>query len=159
MDLQRRCRFVVILAVLAGLVLWAWGSPAALPAPPGGGRVVRAMFTTEVVDREPVNRVLALANDVRRIYFFTELRGMQGQTVYHRWEYNGEVVATMKFEVKGPRWRVFSVRDLDPLALGRWTVVVTDEKGWPLKAAIFEYVDPARQQGRHEVILPPEAAG
>ncbi len=156
MDLQRRCPLVVTRVLVAAVLLWTWG---ALPAQPAGGRVARAMFTTEVVDREPVNRVLALANDVRRIYFFTELRGMQGQTVYHRWEYNGEVVATVKFEVKGPRWRVYSARDLDPLALGRWTVVVTDEKGWPLKAAIFEYVDPARQQGRHEVILPPEAAG
>ena len=49
---------------------------------------------------------------------------MQGQTATHRWEYNGEVMAEIAFEVKGPRWRVWSSKKLPPESLGEWKVSV-----------------------------------
>ncbi len=116
------------------------------------GEVARALFTTRVVEREPVDRVLVAGPDTGKIYFFTELRGMEGQTVSHRWEYDGKVVATVSFEVGGPRWRVYSSRALSPEQTGRWTVMVVDADGWPLRAAVFEYVGDVAVQP--EVILP-----
>ena len=116
------------------------------------GRVARALFTTGVVEREPVDRVLVAGPDINRIYFFTDLRGMEGQVVSHRWEYNGEVVSTVKFEVKGPRWRVYSARELSPAQTGKWTAMVVDADGWPLRAVVFEYV--ADVSEKPAVILP-----
>ena len=118
--------------------------------------VARAQFTTEVMEREPADRVLVLNNEKRKILFFTELKHLQGRKIIHRWEYKGNVVSSVPFEVKGPRWRVYSARDLQPDQLGIWTVVVTDEEGWPLKAAIFEYVD--KTAGASEIVLPPIGA-
>lgn len=118
------------------------------------GRVARALFTTNVVEREPVDRVLVAGPDVDSIYFFTELRDMQGQVVSHRWEYNGEVVSTVKFEVKGPRWRVYSKRQLSPEQTGKWTAIVLDADGWPLRAVVFEYIADGDEQA--PVILPLE---
>ena len=103
------------------------------------GSVARTAFTTEIVDREPVDNLTTAPNTLGRIFFFSDLRGLQGQIVTHRWEYNGKVMAEIKFKVGGPRWRVYSSKNLVPDWTGQWTVVVLDESGWPLKASIFEY--------------------
>lgn len=134
--------------ILAGLSLWVvsflFPSLAVKAEPdscnPNTGRIARAMFTTEVIDREPVDQVLILENDKPKLHFFSDLRQFQGQTVNHRWEYDGQVVMTKSFDVKGPRWRVFSTRTLESNQTGRWTVVITDQDDCPLKAVIFRYV-------------------
>jgi hypothetical protein len=105
------------------------------------GEVARAQFTTAVNNREPVDQVVVLPNTVADVYFFTEVKHMAGQTIIHRWKYNDKVVSEKRLSIGGPRWRAYSKGTLDPGKLGKWTVVVTDGSGWPLKAAIFEYVD------------------
>jgi hypothetical protein len=103
------------------------------------GTVARAIFTSQIVDREPVDSLTHVPNSQDRVFFFSDLRGLNGQIVTHRWEYNGKVMAEVKFKVGGPRWRVYSSKNLLPEWTGKWTVVVSDESGWPLKASIFEY--------------------
>jgi len=110
------------------------------------GSVARSAFTSAIVDREPVDNLVRVPNSVNRIYFFSDLRGLQGEIVTHRWEYNGQVMAEVKFRVgNGPRWRVYSSKNLLPEWTGKWTVVVLDEAGWPLKASMFEYVDATQE--------------
>lgn len=107
---------------------------------PPQGQVARAIFTTNINNREPVDQVLILENKYKQIYFFTDLRHFEGQDITHRWEYNGHVVSQKVFSVKGPRWRVYSSVELGADMLGRWTAIVTDKNGCPIKAAVFEYV-------------------
>jgi hypothetical protein len=104
------------------------------------GQVTRAMFTTQIENREPVNQVLILEDKYKSVYFFSDLLNLEGQDIIHRWEHDGHVVAEKVFSVKGPRWRVYSTQQLDASMLGRWTVVVTDRDGCPLKAVVFQYV-------------------
>jgi hypothetical protein len=105
------------------------------------GKVARALVTTGVENREPVDRVLILENDSRQVYFFSDLRHMQGERVTHHWEHDGKVMMQKSFDVKGPRWRVYSVIDMEPHMVGQWTVVITNRDGCPLKAVIFRYVE------------------
>lgn len=105
------------------------------------GEVARAQFTSGVNNREPVDRVVVLPNTVADVYFFTEVRHMAGQTIIHRWKYNDKVISEKRLSIGGPRWRAYSKVTLKPRDVGKWTVVVTDGSGWPLKAAIFEYMD------------------
>lgn len=105
------------------------------------GEVARAQFTTAVENREPVDQVVVLSNDINELYYFTDLRYMSGQTVTYQWEYNGHVEYKSQTEVNGPRWRAYSKITLNPNKLGKWTVLVTDSTGWPLKASMFEYVE------------------
>ncbi|MES9988487.1 MAG: DUF2914 domain-containing protein [Candidatus Thiodiazotropha endolucinida] len=106
--------------------------------------VARAQFTTAVVDREPVDQVVKLDARVTRIFFFTDLRNLQGRTVTHRWEFDGQIASEVDFEVGGPRWRVYSAKSLNPGESGKWTVFVVDESGWPLHASIFEHGEVAK---------------
>ena len=112
----------------------------AMAAPPvPDGSVSRAQFTTAVEDREPVDRVLVLRAPVRQVYFFSELRHLEGRTVTHRWEYKGQEVSQKSFDIGGPRWRVFSSKTLQPGQYGEWSVTVLDQTGWPLYTGIFNY--------------------
>ena len=95
-------------------------------------KVSRAVLTTDVVDREPVN---VLKNDVRladithSLSFFSELRNMQGQTVRHQWYYQDEQLASIELAVSSPRYRTYSTKNIMPEQLGEWRVEVVDEQG------------------------------
>jgi hypothetical protein len=111
---------------------------AATPAPADAASVVRAQFTTNVEDREPVDNIASLSNDKTKIYFFTELRGLAGKTVTHRWEYNGKVMYEQPFEVGSARWRTFTSKTLDPSWTGEWKVSVMDGDS-TLNVSTFSY--------------------
>lgn len=92
-------------------------------------RLKRALFTTSVVDREPAGAVDSLTTDVDQVYFFTEVVGMEGEKVAHRWKYNGEVQAEIHVLVGGPRWRFYSSKRFLPSWTGEWIVEVIDADG------------------------------
>jgi hypothetical protein len=99
--------------------------------------VARAIFTSDVVNREPVDQVVSVGPERNQIYFFTDLRHLTGRTVKHRWEFEGQFMGEIEFKVGGPRWRVYSKKSLNPGVSGKWTVLVLDQSGWPLHASIF----------------------
>jgi hypothetical protein len=95
-------------------------------------KVSRAVLTTDVVDREPVN---VLKNDVKlaqisnSLSFFSELRNMQGQTVRHQWYYQDQQLASIELAVSSPRFRTYSTKNIMPEQLGDWRVEVIDADG------------------------------
>jgi hypothetical protein len=112
--------------------------PEAVPV----GEVARASFTSQIVEREPVDSIERLSADQPQILFFTELSGLAGQTVTHRWEHGGEVMAEVPFEVGADRWRVYSSKRLLPGWVGEWSVAVLDSQGRVLSTRSFEYLAP-----------------
>ncbi|MCW9055339.1 MAG: DUF2914 domain-containing protein [Gammaproteobacteria bacterium] len=105
--------------------------------------VVRSAFTTAIDNREPVDQVGQLTNDNTLINFFTEIRGMEGHAITHRWEKEGEVKAEVTFNVGGNRWRVWSSKNLQLEWLGNWQVSVIDEGGNVLAQESFAYIPAA----------------
>lgn len=111
-------------------------APAAAPAaaettppPARQGSVARAVITTGVSEREPIDELSQVSGDIPLVYFFTELRDMQGERITHRWEHDGQVISEVNFDVKGPRWRVWSSKTLPSGATGSWKVHVVDSAG------------------------------
>ena len=82
---------------------------------------------------------MPLVKAENRIYYFTEIRDMAGQTVTHRWEHDGQVMAEVPFEVGGDRWRVYSSKNLEPSWTGEWKASVVDGSGATLSANTFTY--------------------
>jgi hypothetical protein len=122
------------------LVVPAMAQESATPATaPTSDKVSRAVFTTAVADREPADQITSLKNDLQQVYFFTELTGLDGQTVTHKWEHAGEVKAEVSFDVKAPRWRVWSSKTFDPSWTGEWTVSVVDGSGATLTQGKLMY--------------------
>ncbi len=115
---------------------------AAAPLPPDA-EVSRHQFTSDVVVREPVDRIERVSPSVGRVFYFTELRGMEGHRITHRWLHQGEVMAEVSFEVHGPRWRVKSSKNLQPEWQGEWMVEVVDEQGRILARDRLQVVETA----------------
>lgn len=119
-------------------------------------QVARAQFTSGIRNREPIDRLVVASPLIREVYFFTDLRHLQGRTVTHRWRYNGQVVSQVPFAVGGPRWRVNSKKEIDPDQVGEWSVTVVDQSGWPLYTELFRYENGAPLV---QPSVPPEDAG
>lgn len=100
-----------------------------------------AQFTTAVENREPIDQVTFVPNDVRKLYFFSDLRGLNGRTITHRWLYQGRTMAEVEFVVGGPRWRVWSSKDMLEGWLGDWTVEIVTDDGEVIAAETFTYSD------------------
>ena len=100
-----------------------------------------ADFALEIKERTPLNIVEELDNSFGKIYFFTNIRNLQGQRVKHRWIYNNKVMAEVEFDVNGPRWRVWSSKNLWPTWLGEWTVEVINSKDEVFFKKEFNYIN------------------
>jgi len=103
------------------------------------GSVARATITSDVQNREPVDSISTVTADDSKVFYFTEIQDMAGHTVTHRWEYNGQVMAEVDFEIGGPHWRVYSSKTMMPYWVGEWKVSVIDENGSPLSVSTFSY--------------------
>ena len=102
--------------------------------------ISRSIFTTEIKDKEPISELKQVPSDVTRIYFFTEITGLNGHTIIHRWEYNGHVLAEVNCQLNGDRWRTWSSKNMLSSWLGKWQVSVLDEGGNVIEMSEFEYV-------------------
>ena len=136
----------------------AAAQPAAQPAaaaqpiaqPKSTGVVARAQFTSEIQDREPVDKVSNLINDKNRIYYFSEIKDASNQKLTHRWEHNGKVMSETSFDIGGDRWRVYSNKTLDPnqtglIRRGDFAAVKTDAE---LALQVFYPAKPIVKQDR-----------
>ena len=100
-----------------------------------------AEFATEIVDREPFNIVGELDYSLGKIYFFTNIRNLQGTSVKHRWIYNNKVMADVIFDINGPRWRVWSSKNLWHTWTGKWIVEVVTSENEVLFKKEFNYIE------------------
>ncbi len=87
--------------------------------------LIRAQLTREIVDREPADNLPDViewpADGGLDLFFFTELHGLSGQTVLHRWFHEGQLRAEIPFEVGSDwRWRVYSKKWIPEDRLGKW---------------------------------------
>lgn len=74
----------------------------------------RAVFTTRIQNKEPVDDLASVTVTAQQISFFTELRNLNGKTATHRWSVSGQVVYTKNFSVGANRWRVWSTKTITP---------------------------------------------
>ncbi len=113
-----------------------------LPPAATGVRVTRAALSRGIRDREPVEvlseDLLMAPGETVEVYFFTELHGFAGETVTHRWELDGVIVAEVPFTMgNNSRWRVYSSKSIGPDGEGRWRAVAVNDRGREIGALSF----------------------
>jgi len=106
------------------------------------GSVMRSIFTTQIDNREPVDKIKQVPEKSNDVFYFTELRDMSGQTAKHRWEYKGKVIAEVKFNVRGPRWRVWSKKSFIPGWSGDWKVSVINGANEVISEEVIAFTMP-----------------
>ena len=102
--------------------------------------VSRSAFTSAIENKEPVSELKTILNNVNNVYFFTELLGLDGHTITHRWEYNRKIMAEVPFKIGANRWRTWSSKSILPNWTGAWKVSVLDEGGNVIEQSEFEYI-------------------
>ena len=131
---QYFCRLIFATLMSFVIALPAWAD----------GTVARAVFSSDVIDREPIDDlghvVLVKYGEIQRVYFFTDLRDMSGSQVTHRWKLDGDVMAEIPFDIGGDRWRVWSSKRLMPGFDGTWTAEVVQD-GKVVTSRSFRYLD------------------
>ncbi len=132
-------RYILFRLIFASVISFAMTLPAWAE-----GTVARAVFSSDVIDREPIDDlgkvVYVKYGDIQRVYFFTDLRDMSGSQVSHRWKLDGDVMAEVSFEVGGDRWRVWSSKRLMPGFDGTWTAEVVQD-GKVIDSRSYRYID------------------
>ncbi|MGH8415434.1 MAG: DUF2914 domain-containing protein [Gammaproteobacteria bacterium] len=114
-------------------------APAATAAAAATASLGQAQFTTAVNNREPADDISTLDDSHNQVFFFSVLKGAAGQTITHRWVFDGKTMAEVKFEPKANHWRVWSNKTLLPSQTGTWTVDVVDGNGNVLGSKTFDY--------------------
>ena len=97
--------------------------------------VSRALLTTDVKQREPVDNVCIPERN--KITFFTEINNYANHRVTHRWKYNNKTIFELSFNVRGPRWRVWTSKNIPVKWIGHWVIEVVDEEGNILTQKLF----------------------
>jgi hypothetical protein len=103
--------------------------------------ISNAVFALNVEDRVPINIVEEADNSLGKIYFFTNIRNLDGERITHRWIYKDKIMADVSFDINGPRWRVWSSKNFWYTWIGEWKVQVLRMDGSILYEKIFNYTD------------------
>ncbi len=103
------------------------------------GEVKRAQFCSAVTEREPADDLSTLAAPADKVCFFTELIGMAGKTVTHKWMHDGTAMGEVAISVGADRWRCYSTKTLAATMTGTWTVTVVDDAGNTLAEKSLTY--------------------
>lgn len=101
--------------------------------------ISEAVFALSVEDRVPIDIVEEIDNSLGKIYFFTNIRDLKGEHITHRWIYDDKVMADVRFEIRGPRWRIWSSKNLWHTWIGQWTVQVLLDDATVLFEKKFNY--------------------
>jgi hypothetical protein len=104
-------------------------------------QITRAAFTSAISGREPVDQLTHISAG-QQVYYFTELVGLQGHVINHKWERNGAFQLGLQFPVSGSPWRVNSSKSISVNLPGVWTVTVQNDDGSILRRDTL-VVDPA----------------
>ncbi len=105
----------------------------------------RAVICSGVSNHEPTDSLSAVPSSVGKVFFFTEITGLEGKTITHRWMKDGAKVADVRISVASNRYRCHSSRSVAGKS-GNWTVQVLNEDGDTLVERTFTVGAPTAAQ-------------
>jgi len=107
--------------------------------------ITRALLTFATNKNEPVGEItypLKLSkNKSTSVYYFVELTGMKGRTIYHEWLLDGDLITRKKINISDDdKWRTLSLQLFSYTARNGWTARVVDEAGQVLNEIRFNVI-------------------
>jgi Protein of unknown function (DUF2914) len=104
-------------------------------------QVVRARLTHKIAKNEPASPI-SLPLKINRketigVYYFAELKGMKGQTVYHEWLLNDNTISRKKVNISSDPWRTSSKQAITYTMNNDWKVRIVDDSGKVLTEKTF----------------------
>lgn len=104
--------------------------------------VQRASLTYAINNKEPVTEIGKTVDISHKkpvwLYYFTELKAMNGSKVFHEWLKNGVIVSKQTLVISGDTWRTSSRKLLSDSDKGNWIVRLVDKNGRLLNEKSFK---------------------
>jgi hypothetical protein len=95
--------------------------------------VIRAQLTSDVKKNEPIDSINAPVKIDRKekksLYFFAELKGLKGKTIFHEWLLNDQLVSQKKVNISSDPWRTASRQTITYTMDNDWAVRIVDDNG------------------------------
>jgi hypothetical protein len=104
--------------------------------------VKRAVISSGIANHEPMDSLSKVPSTTGKVFFFTEIVGMEGKTITHRWIKDGSKVADIRISVASNNYRCHSSRSVSGKS-GYWSVQVLDADGKKLREVAFTVGNPA----------------
>jgi len=91
--------------------------------------VLRALLTHAIEGREPVDSIESVQlepGEAKPIYFFMQLRNLQGKKIRVDWYLNNQLDSQLHLQVHNDNWRTHASKQLDHERVGSWRVELID---------------------------------
>lgn len=93
-----------------------------------------------VEQRQPINRLKSpIPKYIREIYCYTEIANAKGQTLYHRWRTDTQILATIPLEIGSDNYRTWSSKKMASGWQGQWYVEILDSQQNVIERTEFIY--------------------
>lgn len=106
--------------------------------------VIRSLLTFKIDNNEPVGEIsLPLKLSKKKstsVYYYVELTGMEGHSVYHEWLLDGALITRKKVNISNSNWRTSSRQLFVYNDKTNWTARLVDETGRLLNEIQFNVV-------------------
>ena len=101
-----------------------------------------AQLTSNIKDKKAIDNFndVIIPKSVRKLYYFTQVEGAQGETIYHRWRYQNQIMATIPLTIKADVYRTWSSKRMSSAWQGEWTLEVLNAQQQPIHRQTFRYV-------------------
>ena len=107
-------------------------------------RVVRALLTVGLNNKEPLGNISlpisVTENKAVRVYYFTEIVNMKGQSLFHQWTWNNQIVYKKEIKILGNRWRASTSKMIINSKVGVWNTRLVNKEGVILNEIKFKVV-------------------
>ena len=94
--------------------------------------IARAELAQGINKLRPYGRVelpFLVGEKTRGLYFFTEIKNMKGNSVFHEWLREGKSIYKRKVIIRGNRWRFYTSKLFTQTSIGQWQVRVITKQG------------------------------
>lgn len=100
-----------------------------------------AELTSAVKNRMVTDKLgPTIPKNIRQIYLYTQISGGKNETIYHRWRYKNQIMATIALKIKASPYRTWSSKRMSSAWQGEWTVEVLDKDKQLVSRVQFRYV-------------------
>lgn len=99
-----------------------------------------AQISEEIENRTPVKLLDSeVPKYIREIYFYTEVINANGQTIFHRWRTDDQILATVELNIESDKFRTWSSKKLSSAWQGQWYLEVLDTNKHVIYRKTFYY--------------------
>ena len=106
--------------------------------------VIRSLLAFKIDNNEPVGEIgLPLKLSKKKstsVYYYVELTGMEGHSVYHEWLLDGALITRKKVNISNSNWRTSSRQLFVYNDKTNWTARLVDETGRLLNEIQFNVI-------------------